>query len=369
MAVLYPQNTISFYGSNGTEDRKLGDLKIESTGYIQGLYTALVEGHIFFDFVHQHTLSAETLKPYRALLIPNAAYLRDAECEAIRNYVRAGGSVLATFETSRYNEWGELREDFDLKDIFGVSVANQVIDPFDNSYMRIDKPHPVLEGFTGTKMVPGAEFRVPVSHLPVEERYRSVIPHYAAFPVAIIYPRITHSDEPAAVFREEGAGRVVYFPGDICRSYYLSGNPDFSRLLTNAVHWLLKDQTQAVTVDGDGVIDIFAWETEPGFVVHILNYTNPNMTRPYITKFYPIGPMQVKFRVTNEKKINWRRRFEPIVNSRSNKQGISWHLKCHWYLTTKLSLFYRQRPIGADSIIERSCPNGLYRAETMSWGG
>jgi hypothetical protein len=134
-----------------------------------------------------------------------------------------------------------------------------VIGPFDNSYMRIDKPHPVLEGFTGTKMMPGAEFRVPVSHLPVEERYLSVIPHYAPFPVA----------------------------------------------LTNAVHWLLKDQSPAVTVDGDGVIDIFAWETEPGFAVHILNYTNPNMTRPYITKFYPIGPMQVKFRVPNEKKINF----------------------------------------------------------------
>jgi hypothetical protein len=124
VAVLYPQNTISFYGSNGTEDRKLGDLKIEPTDYIQGLYTALVEGHIFFDFAHQHSLSAETLKPYRVPLIPNAAYRRDAECEAIQNYVRAGGSVLATFETSRYNEWGELREDFDLKDIFGVSVAN-----------------------------------------------------------------------------------------------------------------------------------------------------------------------------------------------------------------------------------------------------
>src|ERR1035438_423360 len=79
VAVLYPQSTIAFYGSNGTRDRKLNGQVIDSIDYLEGLYAALLEGRFLFDFVHQENLSAATLRPYRALLIPNAA-LRQPAC-------------------------------------------------------------------------------------------------------------------------------------------------------------------------------------------------------------------------------------------------------------------------------------------------
>jgi len=115
LAVLYPQSTIAF--------GRRRDRSENSTDYLQGLYYALLDGRFLFDFVHQENLSASTLSRYRLLLVPNAAYLRDGECEAIREYVRSGGSVLATFETSRYNEWGEKRQELGLADVFGVSMA------------------------------------------------------------------------------------------------------------------------------------------------------------------------------------------------------------------------------------------------------
>ena len=34
------------------------------------------------------------------------------------------------------------------------------------------------------------------------------------------------------------------------------------------------------------MVEMFAWETEPGFALHLLNYTNPNMTRPFVTDVY-----------------------------------------------------------------------------------
>jgi hypothetical protein len=48
-----------------------------------------------------------------------------------------------------------------------------------------------------------------------------------------------------------------------------------------------------VTIQGDGVIEAFAWETQAGFAVHVLNYTNPAMHRGWIRNFYPIGPQKV----------------------------------------------------------------------------
>lgn len=295
LAVLYPQSTIAFYRSNGTPQRRLNAELIDPTDYLQGLYYALLEGRFLFDFVHQENLNADALKPYRALLIPNAAYLRDSECDAIRQYVASGGSVLATFETSRYNEWGERREDFGLQALFGVHVGGELAGPFGNSYMRIDQNHPIIDDFARTKLLPGPEFRVKVSHLKPEALYLSAVPHYPAFPPEMVYPRIPNTTEPAVVLRQEGSARIAYFPGDVARTAWRSGNADLNRLIGNSVHWLLDNQRAPVSVAGRGMMELFAWQTEPGFALHVLNYTNPNMTKAAVREFYPIGPLKVEF--------------------------------------------------------------------------
>jgi FHA domain len=221
--------------------------------------------------------------------------LRDNECEAIRSYVASGGSVLATFETSRYNRSGEPREDFGLRDIFGVSVAGKPAGLLGNSYLRMEQPHPVLEGYPGTSILPGPEFQIPVTQLGAGALYLSVIPSYPSYPPEMVYPRIHRTNEPAAVFHQQGPSRIVYFPGDIDRTLLRSGHPDFSRILNNAILWILNGQQPLVSVEGKGMLELFAWETEPGFTLHVLNYTNPGLTHPFVSDLYPIGPLQVRF--------------------------------------------------------------------------
>jgi hypothetical protein len=58
-----------------------------------------------------------------------------------------------------------------------------------------------------------------------------------------------------------------------------------------------------VSVEGDGVVETFAWQTEPGHALHVLNYTNPNMTRGFLRRFYPIGPLVVAFDVPAGQRI------------------------------------------------------------------
>ncbi len=306
LAVLYPQSTIAFYRSNGTRERRLNGELIDPTDYLQGLYYALLEGRFLFDFIHQENLTPEALKPYKALLIPNAAYLRDNECRAIAHYVASGGSLLATFETSRYNEWGARREDFGLADLFGVHVAGDVVGPFNNSYMHIDHAHPIVDIFKDTEILPNPEFRVSVSHLKPESTFLSLIPHYPAFPPEMVYPRIPRTSEPTAVFRpgSGNSGSVVYFPGDIARTAWKSGNPDLNRLINSSIHWLMKNQPRPATVGGEGLLELFAWETERGLALHILNYTNPNSMRSMLRRFYPVGPLHVEFRVPGGTKIS-----------------------------------------------------------------
>jgi len=293
LAVLYPQRTVAFYSRPESRRPPHRGGPID---YLQGMYYALLEGRFLFDFVHEGNLDAATLRKYRALLIPNAAYLADAHCEAIRRYVKEGGSVLATFETSRYTEWGELRGDFQLADIFGAHVAGEVIGPRGNSYARMEKPHPLLEGFQGTSLLPGAENRVPVKADAVP-LVLSIVPAYPAFPPEMVYPQTPRTNEPAAIFREVGKSRVAYFAGDVDRTCWRSGNVDLSRLLQNAIRWV-RGADPVVSVTGAGIIEAFAWETEPGYALHLLNYTNPNMTHGSIRETYPLGPQKVRFRLS-----------------------------------------------------------------------
>jgi hypothetical protein len=305
VAVLYPQRTIAFYRS-GTRPRDWrGAERAQTADYLQGLYYALLEGRILFDFVHEDDLRPETLQPYRALLIPNAAYLSNDQCRRIREYVAGGGSLMATFETSRYTEWGDPRPDFALADLFGASGDGDLIGPTGNSYMRIERRHDALAGFDGTDLLPGPEQRVPIRAAAsgAASAPLTVVPYYPAFPPEMVFPRTPHTDQPAAIFRQVGRSRIAYFAGDVDRTFWRSGNPDLGLLLQNTVRWLHGDGRPRVSIAGDGVVELFAWETEPGFAVHVLNYTNPNMTRGFIRKFYPIGPQHAEFRVPAGRRI------------------------------------------------------------------
>jgi len=265
----------------------------EPSDFLQGLYYALLGTWYPFDYVHEDDLGPETLKKYAALLLPNVALLSDGQCRQVEDYVASGGSLLATFMTSLCDERGRRRGELGLAKLFGIATAGHIDGPHGNSsYARIVRNHEVLRGFEHTAILPGAEFRVPVQ--PADsEMVLAVMWPYPAFPPEMVYPRAEPAAEPAIVLRERGASRLVYIPGDIDRSFWRSGNPDLSRLIQNCVRWLVRDRAP-VTVEGEGVVEVFAWETEPGFALHLLNYTNPNMLRGWFTQTYPVGAQHVR---------------------------------------------------------------------------
>jgi hypothetical protein len=270
---------------------------------MDGMYYALLEGRFVFDFVHEDRMQLERLKKYSALILPNTALLSDEQCQQLRDYVQQGGSLLATFESSMYTEQNERRADFGLADVFGIHAAGAVIGRVGNSnpfYARIEKEHPLLEGFSNTSILPGSEYRVPLA--PVSGPVLTVVPGYPAYPPELSYPRQPHTDEPAVVLRQTDKGRLVFFPGDIERTMWLSGNTDLSRLLQNAVRWVAGG-TAPVEIEGRGFIEVFAWETQPGFAVHVLNYTNPNVHRGWVREFYPIGEQKVRMKLPSGRGI------------------------------------------------------------------
>jgi hypothetical protein len=245
-------------------------------------------------------LEPERLSKYRALLLPNVAMLSDRQCRQIADYVQSGGSLMASFETGLYDENLRPRAEFGLTDLLGIGKAGDVTGTNGNAYygrienLDVSRQHPILEGFHDTNWIPGAQNRVPLK--PVQNSVLTVVPGFVHYPPELAYPPVSHTNEPAVVLRESGTSRMVYFPGDIERSYWLSGHGDLLRLLHNTIRWITHDE-RVVHVDGDGFLEMFAWETDPGYAVHLLNYTNPDAQHGWMQSTYPLGPQTVMMKL------------------------------------------------------------------------
>ena len=248
----------------------------------------------------------ERLARYRALLLPNVAMLSDRQCQELRDYVHSGGSLMASFETSLYDEDLKPRADFGLADLMGVSKAGDAIGTNGNAYSaRIEmantgQPHVILDGLNKTKWIAGAQNRVPLK--PVENPLLTVVPGFVRYPPELAYPAYPHTNDPAVVLRESGGSRMAWFPGDIERTYWLTGHGDLLQLLLNTIRWVSHNE-RVVHVEGAGSIEVFCWETSPGYAIHLLNYTNPSAQHGWLRSVNPPGPQKVTMRLPSGVKV------------------------------------------------------------------
>ena len=288
VGLVYSQQTAWYYPAAKVED------------YALGWYQAMVESRIPFEMVHDHLLGAEHLAAYKTLILPNLAALSDAQCDQLRAFVRNGGSIVATHETSLCDEWGARRKNFALADLFGVDWTGQAQGPMMNSYIRLE--HEALPGnalFAGLEDAP--RIINGVSRLEVTPRAKfaetpfTLIPSYPDLPMEKVYPRTPRTDISCLYLRQP-AGRVAYFPFDIDRTFWEVLCADHLKVLRNTILWA-NDEAPMVEVDGPGLLDVTAWRNSGSITVHLVNLTNPMAMKGPYRDFFPVGPHTVRVRL------------------------------------------------------------------------
>ena len=135
VAMVYSQRTAQRYGGSQAAE------KVEN--HALGFYQALIEARVPFEMAHDELLDHAT-PAYKLLILPNIAALSDQQCVQIREYVRNGGSIVATHETSLYEETGKRRNDFGLADVFGCSFGGEITHGMQNAYLALNGPHALL---------------------------------------------------------------------------------------------------------------------------------------------------------------------------------------------------------------------------------
>ena len=295
--LVFSQQTAKFYGGAQAAAR------VED--HANGFYQALIESRIPFEMVHDRKLDAANVIRFQTLILPNIAALSDAQCAQIRDFVRAGGSLIATHETSLYDQWGVPRNDFGLADVLGAMYQGRVDRRVQNSYISLQHPHPLLSGLEATpRMVGGVAFvQTKVSARETLPLPMTLIPSYPDLPMEDVYPRTAKTDIPAVYARQFGKGRVVYFPWDIDRTFWEVLATDHLRVLRNAVHWAERGDSP-VTVTGQGILDVTVWRQKQSLTVHLVNLTNPMMMKGPVREIYPVGPQHISLEIPKNRRIS-----------------------------------------------------------------
>ena len=309
VGMVFSQQTSHFYGG----ERARAKVEDHTLGY----YQALIESRIPFEMVHDALLDAAHVDQFKVLIFPNIAALSNAQCEQIRGYVQRGGSIVATYETSLYDEWGARRADFGLADLFGASYDGAIDARMQNSYLRLEadaagKRHPILAGLDGTERIING-----VSRIHTKGSYANppltLIPSYPDLPMEEVFPRVAKTDVPEVFVREIGKGRVVYFPWDIDRTFWEVLCVDHWKLLRNAVDWAA-NEPRPVVVTGPGTLDVTIWRQKDSVTVHLVNLTNSMMMKGPIREFIPTPAQQVGVRLPEGKKA---RKVQLLVSGRA----------------------------------------------------
>jgi Hypothetical glycosyl hydrolase 6 len=110
---------------------------------LMGAHRALVESHVPVGMLFDEAVTLEQLAGFPVVYLANTAILSPGEIEMFRRYVDQGGRLIATFETSRFDQNGNPAADFGLAGLLGITYGGKT--EFKGNYFRLPAG-PLSEG-------------------------------------------------------------------------------------------------------------------------------------------------------------------------------------------------------------------------------
>jgi len=209
----------------------------------RGAYRALVESHIPFDVLPDNRLEVAAadgrLGRYRAIVLPNAAALSDAQAAALDAFVERGGGLVASYETATRDAEGRPRPDgqIALRSLGAARVlaARDAPKELRGAYLRVTRREDLAD-LPETDLVP-----VDRAFLYVEPRggatpsFAFIAPTPYGPPEKCWWDESYETAHPGLLWHRFGRGRTAYFPWPLDALFYGHSLPECRSLLAHAV--------------------------------------------------------------------------------------------------------------------------------------
>lgn len=292
-AVLHSQKTTDRFDSDAEKTRHVDCL--------MGVCKALLQEHLLFDVIMDKQLKTD-LQNYKVLILPNVSCMSEDEKEIVREFVKNGGGLVATYETSMYDGKGNIQAEIGLNDVFGVKSLGHEKKVFSyDSYMQIkDNNHPLTQHLSKFALIPTAGTQPVVKTFGDAKSLVSLIEesvvHYA--------PLGEDTGIPTIIVNQFGKGRVVYFPGSIGLRYLNFGLPDHRKLIAKAVKWAANCPLPISVDNCPNTVELTAFKqsSKERLIINLVNSIRDNIQEP-ITHVCREHNIQINIKVPEEKPI------------------------------------------------------------------
>lgn len=330
IAVVWSPTSAALYGRD--QAQRLSEAPF------RGMAKALRGGNLPHEVWDESRLDAG-LRGIDVLILPEVAVMSDARAEAVREFVRGGGVLIATGVTSLYDAMGRARPDYALQDVFGVNIEGTpparlapiskptetggfnaqrgAVSGFkgpatDHDYVRL-KPeyaartagphkaderaelgarHPILKGFDATDLIAYGGVLWPQSVSADRAVLMTYVPPFPSMPIDEVYPRVERTTLPGLVVGTFGQGRVAYMPADFDRRYGIDPIADHRTLLENLLAWATGPAVQ-LRIVGPANLATRLEQRGDGLVLHLVNLTGADNQAGVVRQTTPVGPLQV----------------------------------------------------------------------------
>ncbi|MBI3991219.1 MAG: beta-galactosidase trimerization domain-containing protein, partial [Candidatus Omnitrophica bacterium] len=259
------------------ESRGIGDVRQEFFGFYEGLARAQAP----FDVIDEEGF--DRLSRYKLLILPNSACFSEEKIHIIKEYVRKGGNLVASFETSLYDKTGKNLNAFQLDEIFGIRFEGKIFGPMEWDYIYpLVNNGPILSGIT-KKHIPAPTYGIKVALTtgePLISYYEKLTGRYEHTPVV--------SSLPFMVMNKFGKGKAVYFAGTFGNALSKFRFPEYFNLVRNISAHLAKS---LVTIEGAPYVEVNLRRKEDNVFLHLINHT-AGLKRP-LTSLQPLTDLKI----------------------------------------------------------------------------
>jgi hypothetical protein len=290
-AIVWPADALNFY-KNPAESREARQDR-EPTGNINdefnGFYDALIKSHTPCDILDEESLRRENIDRYSLLVLPNAACTGKEADGRLREYVRSGGNIIASYETSLCDESGRRQTDFGLADLFGVKLLRSSVRPYPHFYFFRNSAWPQVFSGILAELLPA-----PIVSCEIAADAAETVSLFSIKFKGWDGSEILPSEFPALTVNAFGKGRAVYLAGPFGEHFWKYKQPDIRVLLKNLFRWL-SPPVVAIENAPETIEAVHRQTADGREVITLINYSG-GLTRPF-EGIEPIANVTVKLNI------------------------------------------------------------------------
>ena len=261
-----------------------------------GLGLALLDERISFDVNPSTEMSDEWLRGQKVIALSGASGVSEEEAKRLTAWIKAGGGLLATYDTGLYDENGQLRQDGGaLQEVLGVKIKGIPLASQPECYYRVKQRHAALGEYKAGAIVEGDG-----AILPVEVTGGAKV-------IADCWNLGTGEVRgPAIVVNDYGRGRTVYVSGSLESNYLYDRVESNCRLLRSMVEYLGRGEPQPFKLQAPrGVYGVLRQTTSGDLALWLLanvGFKDAAVGRMR-QEFVPVANVEVSIRVPKGKQV------------------------------------------------------------------